>query len=139
MEAFTGKKISGTSQPNITLEDFKDIIMDALELADVRAHDIKLPRTGVPSKTVEHPGYVPIWHLAEDEAPFEVVTKGVVNFEVDDVLEILKFRARVRLNCKKREKVLQKVKKEKVLQKVKKEKVLQKVKRARRLVLMENH
>lgn len=109
LEAFTGKKISGTSQPNITLEDFKDIIMDALELADVRAHDIKLPRTGVPSKTVEHPGYVPIWHLAEDEAPFEVVTKGVVNFEVDDVLEILKFRARVRLNCKKREKVIKSV------------------------------
>ena len=50
LEAFTGKKISGTSQPNITLEDFKDIIMDALELADVRAHDIKLPRTGVPRR-----------------------------------------------------------------------------------------
>ena len=52
---------------------------------------------------------MPIWHLAEDQTPFEVVTKGVVNFEVDDVLEILKFRARVRLNCKKREKVIKSV------------------------------
>jgi len=108
LESFTGKKISGTSQPNITLEDFKDIIMDAVALADVRAHEIKLPRTGVPSKTTEHPGYVPIWHLAEDERPFEVVTKGV-SFQVEDVLEILKFRERVRLNCKKREKVIKSV------------------------------
>ena len=85
LESFTGKRIAGTSQPNITLDDFKDIIEDALELGIVRANDMKLRRTGTQSRTKEHTGYEPIQHVALEQTPFEVVTEGL-EFTVDDVI-----------------------------------------------------
>jgi hypothetical protein len=108
LESFTGKRIAGTSQPNITLDDFKDIIEDALELGIVRAHDMKLRRTGTPSRTKEHPGYEPIQHVALEQTPFEVVTEGL-EFTVDDVIEILRYRKRVAENCERREKMVKAV------------------------------
>ena len=95
LESFTGKKISGTTQPNITTDDLKEIIDDAMELALMKAHDMKLRRTGNPSKTVDHPGYEPIVHEPKDDLPFEIVTDGVVDFKTDDVIDILKHRKRV--------------------------------------------
>jgi hypothetical protein len=109
LDSFTGKKISGTTQPNITMDDFQRIIDDAMELALMKAHDMKLRRTGNPSKAVDHPGYEPIIHEPVDDLPFEVVTDGIVDFKTDDVVDILKHRKRVEENCKRREKVVKSV------------------------------
>merc|ERR1712205_205540 len=77
-------------------------------LGIVRAHDMKLRRTGTPSRTKEHPGYEPIQHVALEQTPFEVVTEGL-EFTVDDVIEILRYRKRVAENCERREKMVKAV------------------------------
>ena len=108
LENFKGKKVAGTSQPNITLEDFKDLIQDALEYARVQATDLKLRRTGEPSPVTEYPGYEPISHATDPESPFTVVLE-TEPMTVDNVIDILKHRKRVMENCERREKMVKAV------------------------------
>lgn len=109
IDSFSGKKIAGTMQVNISVDDLREIIAQALEVGVARSKAMKLSRTGVPSPTTEHPGYVPIVHNTDSAKPFTVLTDGVVKFTVDDVIEILKYRKRVSENCRKREQVIKSV------------------------------
>jgi len=106
---FKGKKVAGTSQPNITLEDFKYVIADALEYARVEATDLKLRRTGVPSPVTPFPEYEAIEHETDDDKPFTVKLDEDNPLNVEDVIEILKHRRRVMENCKRREKIVKAV------------------------------
>lgn len=109
LETHQGKKIPGTTQPNISVDELRKIVDDALENAKVSAKDMHLSRTGVPSRTKEHPGYSPIVHRTLMSKPFTVIVDSVVKFTVDDVLEILKYRKRVQSNCEKRENIIKEV------------------------------
>ncbi len=108
LENFKGKKVAGTSQPNITLENFKDLIESALEYARVQSRDVKLRRTGNPSPVTAHPGYEAIVHKTNPDAPFTVVLDEEP-MTVDDVIDILKHRKRVMENCARREKLVKAV------------------------------
>lgn len=109
IDSFTGKKIEGTMQVNISVDDLKQIIVDAMEVAAARSKSIKLSRCGSPSPARDHPGYAPIVHQTDSSKPFTVKVDGLVKFSVDDVIEILKYRKRVSQNCKMREKVIKSV------------------------------